>query len=102
MNEYLKKINNVLKGLIKINPHRHWKILLYIFLIFISILIIFSIYLLYKINNETVFQNKNIENIDRVLLKEALLKKTLNNYEVKVNKETDIKNDKILYIDPSV
>ena len=105
MNNYSVKINNLiksLKNLIKINPHKHWKFLLYIFLFLIFVLIIFSFYLLYQINNEKVFQVKEGDEPNKIMLNENLLKKVLNSSELKANKELEIKTNGTPYKDPSI
>lgn len=105
MNNYILKIKNVLikiQNFFKINPHRHWFFLLYIFFILTSVLILFSFYLLYQIKNENVFQVKVEPDEKLNLLKEDLLKKVLSESERKEERTIEIKNNLIEYKDPSL
>jgi len=105
MNNYILKIKNVLNKIhdfFKINPHKHWVFLLYVFFILTSVLILFSFYLLYQIKNENVFQVKVEPDEKLNLLKEDLLKKVLSEAERKEAVTNDIKNNIIQYKDPSL
>lgn len=105
MNNYISKIKNVInkiQNFFRINPHKHWVLLLYVFFILTAILILFSFYLLYQIKNENVFQVKVEKDEKQNLLKEDLLKKVLSEAERKESKTNDIKNNIIQYKDPSL
>jgi hypothetical protein len=104
MDIYLLKIKNISKSFInffKINPHKHWQFLLYIFFILVSLLIIFSLYLLREINHERVFQVNTDQTTKKNLLKEDILKKVLNVSEIKEKRKFEIINSSS-YKDPSI
>ncbi len=88
--------------LLKINPHKHWMILVYTFLSLSLLLILFSFYLLYEIKNEQIFQVKIEHNSNDSLIKEDLLKKTINQFNNKATEEDTIQNGPFIYKDPSI
>ena len=105
MNDFLLKINRLLKSIkvfFKINPHKNWIFVLYTFFTLVSILIIFSLYLLYKIKEEKVFQIEVNQNSTQSMLKESLLKKTTDLQDIKAQKVIDIINNPPVYKDPSL
>ena len=105
MNNFLLKINRLLKSIkdfFKINPHKHWIFVLYTFFILVSILIIFSLYLLYKIKEEKVFQVEINQSSTQSLLKESLLKKTTDLQDEKAQKVINLMNNPPVYKDPSL
>ncbi len=85
----------------KINPHKHWVILLRIFFIVVCFLIVFSLYLLYQIKNEQVFQVKPIQENQPSLLKENLLKSVTESFNQKAKNESELKKNPTSYTDPS-
>lgn len=105
MNNFLikiKKLPQIIINFFKINPHKHWMVLLYIFLISILILISISLYLLYEIKNEQIFQVTVEQNNNQTLLKEDLLKKTTDTYNTKAKRLIEMKNNFSSYNDPSL
>jgi len=105
MKNILIKINNQIKiisNFFKINPHKHWSLLLYIFLILAFLLILFSFYLLYEIKNEQIFQVTIGQKQNTILLNEKLLRNTTELYEQKASKVSNAKNSTSLYSDPSL
>jgi type IV secretory pathway component VirB8 len=105
MNIFLIKINRLMKlikGFFKINPHKHWIFMLYLFFTLVSVLILFSIYLLYKIKEEQVFQVDLNQNNTQSLLKDDLLKKITDLQDIKAQKIQDTINNPSLYKDPSI
>lgn len=105
MRNFINKIKNIGKAFnnfLKINPHKHWSYLLHVFFVLIFIAILFSIYFLYQIKNEKIFQVKVKEVEKQNLLKEDLLKKTVDFYDAKMKKESEIKNTPAPYKDPSI
>lgn len=105
MNNSSVKINKALKSFhdfFNINPHKHWKALLYISFYLVVLLIIFSLYLLYQIKVDKIFQVKIDKQENQTLLNEDLLKKTRDLYERKAKAEENTKNNPSLYKDPSI
>jgi hypothetical protein len=85
-----------------INPHKHWKMLLWSFLIVVSFLIIFSLYLLYKIKKEQIFQSSSANKNATSILKENLLKNVTDSFDKKTQKESDLITNPPVFSDPSV
>lgn len=105
MSTFLLKIKNLIKHLsnfFKINPHKHWIMLLYIFFTLTVMLILFSCYILFEIKNEQMFQVKEEQKEKPNLLKEELLKNTLERFDQKTKVETDITSNPLPYKDPSI
>ena len=105
MNNFLIQINNKtkeIKNFFDINPHRHWDFLLKLFLFLILVLIVFSLYLLYQIKNEQIFQITLGVPENHTMLKEDLLKNTLDVYDQKAAKVTEIEKNFNSYNDPSL
>ena len=97
-----KKIIKEINGFFRINPHKHWIFLLYVFLVFVSILILFSFYLLYKIQTEQVFQSETKNTDTQSLLKENLLKQVTSFQDQKYQKIINIDSSRHIYKDPSL
>ena len=105
MEEFLLKIKNKLKDFIsfkKLNPHNHWKNLLYVFLVIIITLIIFSFYLLYQIKNQQIFQITPPSTGLSSLMNEKLLEKVNESFDIKLIKTKEIQNGLTSYKDPSI
>ena len=83
------------------NPHKHWIVMLWVFCGVAMVLIIFSLYLLYSIKNEQVFQVVSTENKPASLLKEKLLDSTLSSLKIKDDKEKELMAHPLVYPDPS-
>lgn len=98
----LNKILKLIKDLFKINPHKHWIFIIYVFFILISVLILFSFYLLYKIKNEQIFQTELKQDSVQSLLNEKLLKKVIDFQDKKAQKIIDSTNNNSIYKDPSI
>jgi hypothetical protein len=103
----LGKIKNPLKkkdsqGPNAINPHKHWIKLLYGFFIIVACLVLFSLYLLYQIKNDHIFQVKPTLEKNNTLLKEDLLKKVNDSFDQKAQKESELKTNPPSYPDPSL
>lgn len=75
----------------RINPHKHWKLLLRVFLITVLVLIVLSLYLLYQIKNEQIFKVKSVPVGQKNLLKEGLLKSVTESFDQKAKKEAELK-----------
>lgn len=105
MKESLSKIKNKIKNFVsfkKINPHIHWKNLLYVFSVIIIILIVFSFYLLYEIKNQQIFQITPPSTELSSLMNEKLLEKVNESFDIKLIKTKEIQNGLTSYKDPSI
>jgi len=86
----------------KINPHKHWRNLLYIFFVIIIILVLFSFYILYKIKNQEIFQIKPKPTDSTLLINEKLLEKVTESFNQKLIKEKEARDGVKIYKDPSI
>lgn len=105
MNNFILKIKVILKKLnnfFKMNPHKQWNALLYLFFIITSLLILFSLYLLYKIKNEEIFQVVAEQQNAPTVLKEDLLRNINNLSEKKLKRTAETNNNASVYSDPSL
>lgn len=98
-NTKIKNLLRIIHNFFKINPHKHWNAFLYFFFILVSFSVLFSIYLLYQIKNENIFQVKKEEQNAPVLLNDSLLKSTKILYDKKSKRVLEIKNNPSLYIE---
>jgi len=97
-------IKNKFKKLVtskKTNSHDHWRYLLNIFLLMIIILIISSLYLLYKIRNQEIFQVVPTPTETTSPINENLLTKIKDSFSQKILIENEITEGGKLYVDPS-
>jgi len=105
MDKSLLKIKNKIKSAIsfnKINPHNHWKNLLCIFSVIIILLIIFSLFFLYKIKNQQIFQIHPQTNGASNLVDDKLLERVNESFNTKLIKSKGIENGDYFYKDPSI
>jgi len=105
MNEFSSKILNKLNDILsfkKINPHLHWRNLLYVFFIIMIVLILFSFYLLYQIKNQQIFQSTSTTTVTPNLMNEKLLNQINNSFDIRAAKQSEIKNAANTYKDPSL
>ena len=86
----------------QINPHKHWIVMLITFLVVGGLLIIFSLYILYRIKNEQIFQSASSTNTNSSNLKENLIKQVTETFEKKAKKTSEIKNNPPVFKDPSL
>lgn len=84
------------------NPHKHWIIMLLTFLVVGGLLIVFSLYILYKIKNEQIFQTTSSVDTSSNSIKENLIKQVTETFEKKAEKTKDIKNNTSGFEDPSL
>ncbi len=98
----IKKILRNINNFFNINPHKHWAFLLYFFSILSLLLIIFSLFILYEIKNEQIFQVKIETKSNGNVLKETSLKRIISNFEEKAIKEQRIIENPPVYKDPSI
>lgn len=85
-----------------INPHTHWAGLLNMFFIVVTILILFSFFLLYKIKTQQIFQVKEKIEVSPSIINEKVLNRVNEFFENKSIKENEIKNGLKTYEDPSL
>lgn len=86
----------------KINPHAHWVGLLNVFFVVITILILFSFFLLYKIKTQQIFQVETKVEVTPSIINEKLLNKVNESFKDKSVKEDEIKSGLKTYEDPSL
>ncbi len=102
MENILSKIKSQKKITHILNPHKHWIILLWVFGCIACCLIIFSLYLLFQIKNEQIFQVSPTVIEDQTLVKDKLLKSVSDSYTTKAVKEESVKTAPLKYLDPSL
>lgn len=96
MNKLFFKIKNVFKminGFFDINPHKHWKVFLYLFFIITFCLLILSFYLFFKIKNDQVYEPIKVESNKKIILKEKLLKEVVESFDKKAETYNTILNN---------
>ena len=86
----------------KINPHRHWTVLLNIFFVIIIILILLSLFLSYKIKNQKIFQVEMKPKENSSIINEKLLNRVDEYFNKKSLRENEIQNNLKDYEDPSL
>jgi len=86
----------------KMNPHAHWVSLLNMFFIIITILILFSFFLLYKIKTQQIFQVKTQIEVSPSIINEKLLNRVNEFFNNKSIKEKEIREGIKSYKDPSL
>jgi len=105
MKELLSKIEHKLKKLLsfrRMNPHVYWRNILYMFFVTMVVLILFSLYFLFNIKNQEIFQITPKSTKSPSLMNEKLLNKITESFDIKLIKEKEIKDGLILYKDPSL
>lgn len=105
MKEYLIKIKDLIKKAISfrgINPHRHWKNVLYFFSAVVIIIVVFSFFLLFKIKNQQIFQVETPIIEQTNIINESLFNKVHESFENKLIKQKEVISGAILYKDPSL
>ncbi|MDE2030740.1 MAG: hypothetical protein KGI58_00550 [Patescibacteria group bacterium] len=84
-----------------INPHKHWIILLKVFFVILFCLVLLSIYLLYKIKNDEIFQVTPTIQRNSTVLKYNLLKNVTSAFDQKAQNEEDLLSNPPTFKDPS-
>lgn len=85
-----------------LNPHKHWRVMLWLFSLITVLLILFSLYLLYQIKNEQIFQVAPTSNEGTTILKENLIKNVTETFDKKSKRESEIRSGTSNYTDPSL
>lgn len=98
----IKSLLGKIGGFFRVNPHKHWQALLYFSSSVVVLLILFSLYLLYEIKNEQIFQVKVDSETKETLLKESSLNNVINTFDNKGTKEKIIIESPARYKDPSI
>lgn len=99
-----KKIKEKFKKSSKVgrmNPHAHWVGLLNMFFIVVTILILFSFFLLYKIKTQQIFQVKTEIEASPSIINEKLLNRVNEFFDNKSTRKTEIETGVKTYKDPS-
>jgi len=105
MNNIQLKIKSFFKKFVNffnVDSRKHWAFLLYVFFTLATVLILFSLYLLYQIKNDKIFQVKIEQEAKKDILQDDLLKKTTNESNRKNNNILDLENKPFPYKDPSI
>jgi magnesium-transporting ATPase (P-type) len=108
----MKNINLNFKNILKkkertqnqsaLNPHRHWRVLLEVFFGAVILLVFFSLFLLYQIKNDQIFQASPTIQDSNPSIKQDLLKKVDDSFTQKALKEKELKENPPIYRDPSL
>ena len=105
MKEFSNRIKNQIKAFTpfkRCNPHVYWNSLIYVFLVAILILIVFSFYLLFKIKNQQILQITPATTETPSLINEKLLKKVNESFDAKLVKQKEVQSGLNTYEDPSI
>jgi len=104
MKESIPQIKDKIKKALSfknINPHKHWRNLLYVFFVAVIFLVVFSFYILYEIKNQQIFQVKNTPEEQKSLINEKLLDQISKSFNSKLSKQLEIESGPFQYKDPS-
>ena len=105
MKELLTKFKDKFKKILsfkRMNPHVYWRNILYVFFLVIILLISFSVYLLFEIKNQQIFQITPKPGEQSSLINEKLLDKVTESFNSKQAKEKEIESGLTKYKDPSL
>ena len=107
MNNLILKIKSLFKPKEKfhkkgVNPHKHWRMILSIFMFIVLLLITFSLYLLYQIKNDKIFKVEKIEQTPQSLLNEKLFERVMKDFDSKNIKAEEVKSSVKVVPDPSI
>jgi hypothetical protein len=84
------------------NPHIYWRNLLYVFFVIIIILISFSVYILFEIKNQQIFQITQKSTEAPSLMNEKLFDKVTKSFDSKAAIEKGVVDGITIYKDPSL
>lgn len=99
---YFNKKTFTSQNLSLVNPHTQWLFLLRVFGLIGAGLFVFSIYLLYQIKNDQVFQVSNPIQAKVLSVNEKSLKKVTEIFNQKKARFFEVKNTPPKYQDPSL
>jgi hypothetical protein len=99
--DIFKKKGSTATGTHALNPHKHWKIVLSIFFVMVACLILFSLFILYEIKNDQIFQVAPAPHTASGGVNKALLDKVTASFDAKTAKEAGIRSNPPTYKDPS-
>lgn len=102
ISKFKPKIFNKSKGGLNFSPHRNWIILLTAFSLLVGVLIIFSLYLLFEIRDDNIFQIKPTINEKPENLNEDILKSTIDSFNQKLDYTKNINDNPPVFKDPSL
>lgn len=108
----MKKINFNLKNLLSkkkklkknysLDPHKQWGIIVKVFFGIVILLIFFSLFMLYQIKNDQIFQATPTIQDSNPSIKQDLLKKTEDLFNNKSVREKEVKENRVIFKDPSL
>jgi hypothetical protein len=105
MINFFKKNKNKIKKSgfsFRVNPHKHWKFLLKMFCFSSILLIVFGLFIFYRINSEQIKEIEKVEPTRKNIIKEKLLEEMVSLFEEKRMKTENIKNSLFEFKDPSI
>ncbi len=97
-----KNIGSKLKGLYKINPVFHWKLLLVFMGVGFLVFTFYGLLIFFKVKNQTLFKEQEVQSQTQVTIKSKLLKNINESFDKKSVKTKSILENKYLYADPSL
>ncbi len=86
----------------QINPNKHWAIIFSLFIISIICLIVFSIILLFRIQNDKFLQSEQPQILNRNSLNQKMFDKVTKEFNQKAEKLQDLESSKTVIHDPSL
>jgi hypothetical protein len=102
LNNQFKNYFKALHTLGLINPHKYWMMLLRVFSVVFCALILASVYFLYKIKSEEIFQVVPQTQAEKSILNEKSLNSVREVFDQNSNIEQTLKANPPSYRDPSV
>lgn len=85
----------------KINPHKHWMFLIFLFIGIFLLIVLYSLYFFYKVENKQLSENLESTKKTPSLLQSKMLTDISNYFEVKKQKEEQLIKTPISSTDPS-
>ena len=85
-----------------INPHKHWVIILSVFMVSVLLLIVFSLFLLYEIKNDKFFQGAKKETVNTNTINKTLFDRVTKDFDNKSQMTEGLKTNPPVLPDPSL